>query len=313
MDIRHLVLKKFPKRFSIHSKNNFLKELDQIFMEEGYTSKTIDKMSFRGKVKDQIYSFGKSAKLYIAVPYDTPSRIFWYQSQYFPLDGNRSMNKNMVATYVPAFLFYGIILLFILFVSPNIQNLQLQVILNLAIFAGTISLLWMLFHGFGNRHNTNRNSSSIIAAVEFMQSLQADQKRKIGFVFVDRCDHNCPGAQLLAEHFLKQNKNPDVIWLDCIAKGDVFGIGYRTHGKRLASLLHSGNKKDTIRLFDMNGNKCIQTVMNYFEKGILITSGEMDAKGSLVVKNTQTSKDKELDESNIQFIIELLNKAIPRK
>lgn len=57
----------------------------------------------------------------------------------------------------------------------------------------------------------------------------------------------------------------------------------------------------------------MQTVMNYFEKGILITSGEMDAKGSLVVKNTQTSKDKELDDSNIQFIIELLNKAIPRK
>ena len=66
-------------------------------------------------------------------------------------------------------------------------------------------------------------------------------------------------------------------------------------------------------LFDMNGNRCLQTVMNYFDKGVMIAAGTVDAKGSLLVRNTQLSKDRQIDESMIAAVCELLKKAIPRK
>ena len=313
MDIRTLALERCPIRFGGRRKQRFLKELDPIFEEAGYPSHTLEKRGFRGKTRNQIYAFEKTAKLYIAIPYDTPERLFWHKSEYYPLDGNRSLNKNMLATYVPALLFYALILLFVMLVTPQVDDLILQVIANLAVLGATLLLMWLLFHGVANRHNANRNSSAVIAAVDFMRTLDREQKRRIGFVFVDRCDRRCPGAELLASYFEKQKKNPDIIWLNCVGDGNTLGIGYRTHGKRLASSLNAGKKPVTGMLFDMNGNRCLQTVMNYFDKGVMIAAGTVDAKGSLLVRNTQLSKDRQIDESMIAAVCELLKKAIPRK
>ncbi|MFR9255936.1 MAG: hypothetical protein ACLVJ6_10785 [Merdibacter sp.] len=151
MDIRTLALERCPIRFGGRRKQRFLKELDPIFEEAGYPSHTLEKRGFRGKTRNQIYAFEKTAKLYIAVPYDTPERLFWHKSDYYPLDGNRSLNKNMLATYVPALLFYALILLFVMLVTPQVDDLILQVIANLAVLGATLLLMWLLFHGVANR------------------------------------------------------------------------------------------------------------------------------------------------------------------
>ena len=313
MKIEELTLEKYPVRFSSHKKKSFLLELDEVFQEEGYPVVMDEKRSFRGKTRNRMYAYEKTAKLYIAVPYDTPQRLFWYKSEYYPLDGNRSLNKSMLATYVPALVLYGLILLFILFVSPNMQDLVLKAAANLAVAAATIFLMWLLFHGIGNRKNANRNSSSIIAAVRFMKTLNNDQKRRIGFVFIDRCDQSCLGAKLLSAYFADKKKNPDIIWLDCVGVGDTIGIGYRTHGKRLASTIHAKKKQESVQLSEMGGDQCLRSVMSCFDKAVMISAGEIDAKGSLLVKDTQRSTDRVIDDKNIEKILALLQEAIPRK
>ena len=112
----------------------------------------------------------------------------------------------MLATYVPALLFYALILLFVMLVTPQVDDLILQVIANLAVLGATLLLMWLLFHGVANRHNANRNSSAVIAAVDFMRTLDREQKRRIGFVFVDRCDRRCPGAELLASYLRNRRR-----------------------------------------------------------------------------------------------------------
>ena len=312
MDIRTLALERCPIRFGGRRKQRFLKELDPIFEEAGYPSHTLEKRGFRGKTRNQIYAFEKTAKLYIAVPYDTPERLFWHKSEYYPLDGNRSLNKNMLATYVPALLFYALILLFVMLVTPQVDDLILQVIANLAVLGATLLLMWLLFHGVANRHNANRNSSAVITAVDFMRTLDREQKRRIGFVFVDRCDRRCPGAELLASYFEKQKKNPDIIELNCIGTGDTVGIGYRMHGKRLAALLNAGKNGMKTRMSDMNGDRCLQTSMYYFEKGVMISCGTPDEKGGLLVSNTQNGKDRVMEERNLSTVKQLLMKAAER-
>ncbi len=313
MDIRTLTLQSCAKRFGARSKKRFLLALDEIFAQEGYASHTLEKRGLRGVTRNRIYAFEKTAKLYIAVPYDTPARLFWHRSKYYPLDGNRSMNQNMLATYVPALLFYALILLFVMLVAPQIADLTMQVIANVAVLAATLFLMWMIFHGIGNAHNANRNSAAIIAAVEFMRTLDKESKRRVGFVFVDHCDRRCPGAQLLATYFSEQKKNPDIIWLNCVGVGDTIGIGYRTHGKRLASALNAGKKAMPGVLYDMNGNQSLQSVMHYFDKGVMIAAGTRDETGALLVKDTQLSKDCEIDDQVLASVRALLEKAIPRK
>lgn len=311
MDIRKLVLETCPSRFSRRNKKRFLSALDEIFEEEGYAGKDIDKRSLF-LTRDRMYAFEKTAKLYVVVPYDTPERLFWHKTKYYPLDGNRSLNSNMVATYVPAVIFYVLILLFITFVVPLFEDPLVQGFINLVVFICTLLLIVLLIKGVSNRHNHNRNSAAVIAAVEFMQSLNKDQKRRIGFVFTDRNRRRCEGAAILMKYFQDQKKNPDIIELNCIGTGDTVGIGYRMHGKRLASLLNAGKNGMKTRMSDMNGDRCLQTSMYYFEKGVMISCGTPDEKGGLLVSNTQNGKDRVMEERNLSTVKQLLMKAAER-
>ena len=177
MDIRKLALETCPSRFSRRNKKRFLSALDEIFEEEGYAGKDIDKRRLF-LTRDRMYAFEKTAKLYVVVPYDTPERLLWHKTKHYPLDGNRSLNSNMVATYVPAVIFYVLILLFITFVVPLFEDPLVQGFINLVVFICTLLLILLLIKGVSNRHNRNRNSAAVIAAVEFMQSLNKDQKRR---------------------------------------------------------------------------------------------------------------------------------------
>ena len=80
MDIRKLVLETCPSRFSRRNKKRFLSALDEIFEEEGYAGKDIDKRRLF-LTRDRMYAFEKTAKLYVVVPYDTPERLFWHKTR----------------------------------------------------------------------------------------------------------------------------------------------------------------------------------------------------------------------------------------
>ena len=81
MDIRKLALETCPSRFSRRNKKRFLSALDEIFEEEGYAGKDIDKRRLF-LTRDRMYAFEKTAKLYVVVPYDTPERLFWHKTKY---------------------------------------------------------------------------------------------------------------------------------------------------------------------------------------------------------------------------------------
>ena len=205
-----------------------------------------------------------------------------------------------------------LILLFITFVVPLFEDPLIQGFINLIVFICTLLLIGLLIKGVGNRRNTNRNSAAIIAAVEFMQSLNKDQKRRIGFVFTDRNRRRCDGAAVLMNYFQEQKKNPDIIELNCIGTGDTLGIGYRMHGKRLAALLNAGKSGMKTRMSDMNGDKCLQTSMYHYEKGVMICCGTPDEKGGLLVSDTQCGKDRVMEERNLDTVKQLLAKAAER-
>ena len=86
MDIRKLALETCPSRFSRRNKKRFLSALDEIFEEEGYAGKDIDKRRLF-LTRDRMYAFEKTAKLYVVVPYDTPERCSGIRPSIIPLTG----------------------------------------------------------------------------------------------------------------------------------------------------------------------------------------------------------------------------------
>ena len=261
MDIRKLALETCPSRFSRRNKKRFLSALDEIFEEEGYAGKDIDKRRLF-LTRDRMYAFEKTAKLYVVVPYDTPERLFWHKTKHYPLDGNRSLNSNMVATYVPAVIFYVLILLFITFVVPLFEDPLVQGFINLVVFICTLLLIVLLIKGVSNRHNHNRNSAAVIAAVEFMQSLNKDQKRRVGFVFTDRNRRRCEGAAILMKYFQEQKKNPDIAELVRGKTGRVYGalMSLLTTMKGIPLAYNKDMQEDKEVAFD-----ALETVQNCLE------------------------------------------------
>ena len=98
-----------------------------------------------------------------------------------------------------------------------------------------------------------------------------------------------------------------------MGEGDTIGIGYRMHGKRMASSLNAGKKSKASLLCEMNGDKCMQTVMAYFDKGVMICAGRRDDKGSIVVNGTQSAKDRNIDETIVAEVVSLLHRTLLKK
>ena len=99
--------KTYGKRFTRKQKHKFAKALHEDMTQAGY-EKTMIKGSklIIMKAEDYFYGNRKRMKTVIVVPYDTPERKFWHKVFYFPLDGTKTMNKTLIATYVPIILLY---------------------------------------------------------------------------------------------------------------------------------------------------------------------------------------------------------------
>ena len=79
-------------------------------------------------------------------------------------------------------------------------------------------------HGFHNSHNYNRNSATIAAAVEIARGLSRDERKKTGFLFTDNNKMRYIGAEAAAKDLANAGKNPTLICLGCIGKGDTVQI-----------------------------------------------------------------------------------------
>lgn len=305
--------KTYGKRFTRKQKHKFAKALHEDMTQAGY-EKTMIKGSklIIMKAEDYFYGNRKRMKTVIVVPYDTPERKFWHKVFYFPLDGTKTMNKTLIATYVPIILLYVFILagLYIggnFLSAPTMANLMSFLMFVLVIF-----LIYLMVHGIGNRHNVNRNSSAVAAAVALAKSLDKDERQRIAFLFTDKNKGSFLGARCADEDFVKDGKNPNVICLDCIGKEDTTMIGYNPSNRKLAMEIakcypEKGKQIETIKLDE---SMRVQTAMSYFRKAVVIASGTLDEDHRLYVMGTGTSKDRDADATQITKIINMLQAYI---
>ncbi len=301
----------YGTRFTNKQKAAFRKALIEDFKGIGYSHTLITGKKNLSRAVNLQFGNMKHAKTVIAVPYDTPQHIFWWKSEYYPLDGLTNANKNLIPQFAPIVLLYVILLGLIYGSEGRLNAIGANVMFLLVSFLMVV-LFYLMLHGVANRKNYVRNSAGIAAAYEIARGLSKDEQRTTVFLFIDRNKARHLGAHIAAEDFLKQTRNPNVILFNCFALGSQLQLGYTPQTKKLAlelSKLCGEEKLKTVALDDAMRSS---SAAEHFVKAIVIAGGEADEKGRLFVKNTATAKDRLIDEANIDRVIQMVSSYLKK-
>lgn len=305
------IWKKFSEtlgaRFTGRQKANFRKEIVEDFKELGMSSEIVQGRRFLTKANNVVIGNLKRAKTVIAVPYDTPQKVYWPKSYFFPLDGMATSNKTLIPVFGPVLILYVILLVLMYgidgFVSGGaaVQGAMAVIIVMI------ILMFYLMLHGITNKRNFNRNSASVYAAYQIAKALQPDQRRNVVFLFVDCNKTKHLGAKIAAEDFLKQSKNPNVIVLNCFAKGSQMQIGYNPQNKKLAQDLNKAlPNNQRLKTIALSNEMRSASPMEHFAKAVTIGAGELDKKDRLCVMGTGKHSDNSVTEENIERVITII-------
>lgn len=299
--------KTYGKRFGIMQKKKAAQQLIKDMEQYDYPCEVMKKR--KGLSHCTNYFFGDKAnvKTIIAIPFDTPERKFWYRTKYFPLDGTLSNKKNTLPTYGPIMLVYLIVLLALTLFGKYLKGTAYANYATTALFLFILFMAYALLQGFGNKHNVNRNSASILMALRLASSLQKDEKREVGFLFLDANRGNYLGADSASKTIEEEwHKSVEVILLNCISVGKDLVIGYNpANRKRAQEVLKYHPEKKELPLIKLSDTMLAYSAMFFFKRAIIISSGELEDDG-LLVKNTGTSKDKEMNEERMEEIYQMI-------
>ena len=307
--------KQYGVRFTKRNKDKAAAALTNEFAALGYEGRSFEKRKWLMVAKDYFFGNIKTSKTVIVVPFDTPERKFWNKVWYFPFDGNKTSSKTMLATFIPIVVIYAVVLGFVFFGEKLVAgNALLMGFVSAAMFLLLLFLVYFMVHGIHNSKNFTRNSASVIAALEIAEKLSKDDRKKVAFLFTDKNKSRFLGSVAGAEEMKEAGKNPNIIFLDCIAKGSSFQIGYKAQNRKMAQeLVKCDPLKKSIEVVKMDGDMLYQNAVAPFDKAVVLSCGEVDSDGRLYVLGTGTGNDHVIEEENVDRVIGMVCNYIQKQ
>ena len=290
----------FGKRYSKKQKIRFLRYIQSSAQEKG-VKMYLDEGEASGKSGCNVYlGPTQRAKTILAVPYDTPSRLWWPGFHYYPMDPERNarqeslvmaLNFALAAVLLAAYWFAVFRRGFS--AGGPIGGLALFGLLLVALLAVNLVL------GSANAKNYSRNSASLALALEIFDGLQD------GSVAVALLDNACAGLDgyaRLAEYLGGRARQTNVVILDCVMSGS------ELHGhctKERIEALAARNGDIQWHEAASEGN----AVLSLFPRGMVITGGSWIGDAT-VVKGTRSGRDDELNMERMERVLVTLRQMI---
>ena len=290
----------FGKRYSKKQKIRFLRYVQRSAQEKG-VKMYLDEGEASGKSGCNVYlGPTQRAKTILAVPYDTPSRLWWPGLHYYPMDPGRNarqeslvmaLNFALAAVLLAAYWFAVFRRCFS--VGGLTGGLALFGLLLMALLAVNLVL------GSANAKNYSRNSASLALALEIFDGLQD------GSVAVALLDNACAGLggyARLAEYLGGRARQTNVVILDCVMSGS------ELHGhctKERIEALAARNGDIQWHEAASEGN----AVLSLFPRGMVITGGSRIGDAT-VVKGTRSGRDDELNMERMERVLVTLRQMI---
>lgn len=298
----------FPCRYTRKQKNRFLNEVGKEFQAMGYEVRaTAAKVKRSAAMNLHVGNVSKAKKI-IVVNYDTPAYTFGIRTKYYPLDGPATFASNLMPAYLPMIM-VGLLSLWIAYSQLTKINFADNFIFSagvIVLFMGLLGLSYFIAKGIGNKVNFNRNTSSIIVALQLASQLDSSKREEIAFVLTDNGCTNHAGDYMLRQALPTTIDQRQVILLDCVGNGEEIVIGYKEKSKELADKVAKSFNED-VRKKLCSTESLVYTSFSFYENAILITCAQ-DDNGSFVVENIGSKKDIICDGKRIEQIVESLMK-----
>lgn len=290
----------FGKRYSKKQKIRFLRYIQSSAQEKG-VKMYLDEGEASGKSGCNVYlGPTQRAKTILAVPYDTPSRLWWPGFHYYPMDPERNarqeslvmaLNFALAAVLLAAYWFAVFRRCFS--AGGPIGGLALFGLLLVALLAVNLVL------GSANAKNYSRNSASLALALEIFDGLQD------GSVAVALLDNACAGLDgyaRLAEYLGGRAPQTNVVILDCVMSGSELH-GHCTKERIEALAVRNGDIQWHEAASEGNA------VLSLFPRGMVITGGSWIGDAT-VVKGTRSGRDDELNMERMERVLVTLRQMI---
>ncbi len=290
----------FGKRYSKKQKIRFLRYVQRSAQEKG-VKMYLDEGEASGKSGCNVYlGPTQRAKTILAVPYDTPSRLWWPGLHYYPMDPGRNarqeslvmaLNFALAAVLLAAYWFAVFRRCFS--VGGLTGGLALFGLLLMALLAVNLVL------GSANAKNYSRNSASLALALEIFDGLQD------GSVAVALLDNACAGLggyARLADYLGGRARQANVVIFDCVMSGSELH-GHCTRERIEALAARNGDIQWHEAASEGNA------VLSLFPRGMVITGGSRIGDAT-VVKGTRSGRDDELNMERMERVLVTLRQMI---
>lgn len=290
----------FGKRYSKKQKIRFLRYVQRSAQEKG-VKMYLDEGEASGKSGCNVYlGPTQRAKTILAVPYDTPSRLWWPGLHYYPMDPGRNarqeslvmaLNFALAAVLLAAYWFAVFRRCFS--VGGLTGGLALFGQLLMALLAVNLVL------GSASAKNYSRNSASLALALEIFDGLQD------GSVAVALLDNACAGLggyARLADYLGGRARQANVVIFDCVMSGSELH-GHCTRERIEALAARNGDIQWHEAASEGNA------VLSLFPRGMVITGGSRIGDAT-VVKGTRSGRDDELNMERMERVLVTLRQMI---
>ena len=290
----------FGKRYSKKQKIRFLRYIQRSAQEKG-VKMYLDEGEASGKSGCNVYlGPTQRAKTILAVPYDTPSRLWWPGLHYYPMDPGRNarqeslvmaLNFALAAVLLAAYWFAVFRRCFS--VGGLTGGLALFGLLLMALLAVNLVL------GSASAKNYSRNSASLALALEIFDGLQD------GSVAVALLDNACAGLggyARLADYLGGRARQANVVIFDCVMSGSELH-GHCTRERIEALAARNGDIQWHEAASEGNA------VLSLFPRGLVITGGSRIGDAT-VVKGTRSGRDDELNMERMERVLVTLRQMI---
>lgn len=293
------------ERFTRKNKKKFQQAIIEDFAKLGYSGEVDSQKKGFGKVENIYIGNVKQAKTVIAVPYDTPAKVFWFNNHHYPLNGYENLRRMFIPLYAPILITWAVIL-FLIYGIPAITGDKNNFVLALLAFVALVLLMVLLFVGFPNKRNIIRNSTSVAMAYAIAEQLHKDHAHEVLFVFTDS-SKKFVGSEALQKYLNDHKKNTmGVIVLYCIGSGNLVGINADKITKNMAKDMLKGYKGDLkIKVNNIENSDKDNTLAQGLNRVMEISSG-YERNGFLVVENTATGKDNAVDDMLADEVAQML-------
>lgn len=290
----------FGKRYSKKQKIRFLRYIQRSAQEKG-VKMYLDEGEASGKSGCNVYlGPTQRAKTILAVPYDTPSRLWWPGLHYYPMDPGRNarqeslvmaLNFALAAVLLAAYWFAVFRRCFS--AGGLTGGLALFGLLLMTLLAVNLVL------GSANAKNYSRNSASLALALEIFDGLQD------GSVAVALLDNACAGLggyARLADYLGGRARQANVVIFDCVMSGSELH-GHCTRERIEALAARNGDIQWHEAASEGNA------VLSLFPRGMVITGGSRIGDAT-VVKGTRSGRDDELNMERMERVLVTLRQMI---